>query len=725
MALSWSSILAFRIPDTGTDQGTWGTTTNNHLKMIEKAMMRYSTFSITSSTTGLSWDSGTSTATWTLPTPSAAHDDANPAGYTRSAYLELTGSHTGTITLVIAGAAAATVVDRKYYIKNSTNQSIVFKNSSAGSASSFTLEATRVCEIICRSGTTDVIFPLNNLLIQDAKILGTTNVVTLTGTGTATLPTIVNSTAITMSGTYKIDCDSYLGNNNNAIGLDAGNLVAGIDNTLIGSSTGKLIVNGSSNVMVGNNIAGTALSSTTASNNVVLGNNAAANAGVLSDSVIIGNDACRHNLLATASASSCVAIGSNAAKNQTLGSGSVVIGSGVCGLATSSIGARSILIGESVSYAGITGVNNIVIGTSNVTYSVITGDSNVIIGRQAGDAVTSGQYNVIMGRNTGTALTTGSSNVIIGDEAGLAALGAGTNVLIGYQAGDAVTSGNSNVYVGPGAGGGSTTGSNNIGIGLSNLTAAVTGDDNIVIGNGSATGITSGANNIVLGEGAATSITTGINNIIIGKGANASNGSNQFIIDNALRAQKYLVADLDEGKTLFNSYDADEYGLKIWNRDAAYASASLTGIFEVECANNSVVENTYNFIACKHSGDIKFRVSNSGGVYSDSGIYTTGADYADYFEPDESFPYPEIGDTIFVTDDGKIAPANKSNTQLVSSVVAGVISEKPAFVGNSNLLKGVPVGLVGRLKVNKKSPVHPDWIKLRELDSEFDEWLVR
>jgi hypothetical protein len=48
--------------------------------------------------------------------------------------------------------------------------------------------------------------------------------------------------------------------------------------------------------------------------------------------------------------------------------------------------------------------------------------------------------------------------------------------------------------------------------------------------------------------------------------------------------------------------------------------------------------------------------------------------------------------------------------------VIGVVSERPAVIGDQKLLEagGVPVGLIGKLRVNPGCPVNPRWKLLKD-----------
>jgi len=80
---------------------------------------------------------------------------------------------------------------------------------------------------------------------------------------------------------------------------------------------------------------------------------------------------------------------------------------------------------------------------------------------------------------------------------------------------------------------------------------------------------------------------------------------------------------------------------------------------------------------------------------------------------------------VVLTKDGKITGALKNNIQLSSTAIIGVVSERPSITGGYKTTNSVPIGLVGRLKVSKQSPVHPNWKKTKNIDSNFDEWLVK
>lgn len=129
-------------------------------------------------------------------------------------------------------------------------------------------------------------------------------------------------------------------------------------------------------------------------------------------------------------------------------------------------------------------------------------------------------------------------------------------------------------------------------------------------------------------------------------------------------------------------------------------------------ANNTTTNAVY--ISTTAGGAI-WRVSTAGATFADGSYSSSGADYS------EAFLYtgvqPQPGDTVTLDGD-KVRLATQGDE------VIGVISEKPAFIGDQRLVDqgGVVVGLVGKLKVNPGCPVDSRW---RLLDATNNIYLVR
>lgn len=108
-----------------------------------------------------------------------------------------------------------------------------------------------------------------------------------------------------------------------------------------------------------------------------------------------------------------------------------------------------------------------------------------------------------------------------------------------------------------------------------------------------------------------------------------------------------------------------------------------------------------------NSGGAAWRVDLSGSTFADGAYSSAGADYAEAFLYEGAKPEP--GDTVALVGE-KVKKADDFDE------VIGVVSEKPAVVGDQKLLEagGVPVGLIGKLRVNPGCPVNPRWKLLKD-----------
>jgi len=97
-----------------------------------------------------------------------------------------------------------------------------------------------------------------------------------------------------------------------------------------------------------------------------------------------------------------------------------------------------------------------------------------------------------------------------------------------------------------------------------------------------------------------------------------------------------------------------------------------------------------------------WRVRGDGATFADGAYSGSGADYAEAFlftgeEPQPGDPVALDGDRVRIAVEG--------------DDIIGVVSERACAIGDAKLLEqgGVPVGLVGKLRVNPGRPLHPSW----------------
>jgi hypothetical protein len=184
------------------------------------------------------------------------------------------------------------------------------------------------------------------------------------------------STFVGYAAGFGNDGSPLTGNNNTAVGYQAGGLLQGgaSENVLVGAYAGDAITTGSENVCVGLGAGG---GITTGTRNTCIGDDAG-------------------NVITTAT--------------------------------------RSIAIGHlAMGVTAVTGTGNVAIGFQT-GYAMLAGAENVMIGEYAGNAITSGSRNTCVGINSGKATTTAVDNVFLGTQAGTYEVGTTTgsyNTIVG------------------------------------------------------------------------------------------------------------------------------------------------------------------------------------------------------------------------------------------------------------------------------------------------------
>jgi len=132
---------------------------------------------------------------------------------------------------------------------------------------------------------------------------------------------------------------------------------------------------------------------------------------------------------------------------------------------------------------------------------------------------TAGTSNFVAGVNAGNTIESGGNyNVCVGDEAGTAITTGDNNVFIGYAAGDNMSTGSGNTHVGKDAGTDQTTASDNTLIGTSAGANITDGPYNTLVGNLVGDDVTSGTYMTMIGYNLAASAADGENQIVLGQG---------------------------------------------------------------------------------------------------------------------------------------------------------------------------------------------------------------
>lgn len=435
----------------------------------------------------------------------------------------------------------------------------------------------------------------------------------------------VNGAVNDYIGDYSIIIGHNIGNNfsgaahrNILMGLDTGQSITGIDDTvMIGSYVGQKTP-GTGSVLIGKG----AGQYTTGTTNTIIGYNSGVGVDTVSD---FGG---------------VVIVGNGSGNAITTGDGSTILGEGA---GTAITTGDAIIIGQGAGIGLTTGVDNIAIGRNSSQYTQ-TGNNNVVIGEQCARGV-SGQTNTFArgvyigyraGYNSGlTAAVTTADIVAIGNNAAAnatgnntVALGQGTclnvtgleNIGIGNDALNAIStilpmSGDNNIGIGSQAGNNISSGTDNIAMGdaalLGDGTAGVTGSHNICLGNLSGNDISTGSNNILLGNGTGDLINTGFQNIcigintgnilltgdsntLIGTSANASTSSDQnsIALGNSAVGQGSNTAIIGNSSvTACYFYDATGWSVPSDIRDKTNVKAIDFGLDFI----NNLDIITYNF----------------------------------------------------------------------------------------------------------------------------------
>ena len=217
------------------------------------------------------------------------------------------------------------------------------------------------------------------------------------------------------------------------------------------------------------------------------------------------------------------ASGDDAAVGYTSTEGLILTGQGSTGDVTVKNDADAVVMQVPTGTTGVDFKGNI--------FTTTAGTSNFVAGVNAGNTIESGgNYNVCVGDEAGTAVTTGDANIYIGFQAGDAATTGGDNVAIGYDALTTMSTAASNTVVGAYAGDAINTGHQNSLIGHQAGTDLTTGAQNTFLGKNAGDDVTDGAENTLVGFNAAahsTALTTGDFNVHLGIYTSASSADAQ------------------------------------------------------------------------------------------------------------------------------------------------------------------------------------------------------
>jgi hypothetical protein len=295
--------------------------------------------------------------------------------------------------------------------------------------------------------------------------------------------TAVNSVAVGAGSLVNITT----GGSNTAVGAGGvgAAITTGASNVAIGTQALSVLTTGANNVAIGVN---SMLYPTTAANNVAIGASALTSSTTVglrltgTGNVAVGSTTL-NSLQTTASFNT--AIGNEALRSATVVARNVAIGAGALRNHTTPgaanlLNSGNVAVGDSAAWSLTTGISNIAIGTFAMPLST-TGSWNTVVGDSALFFQTTGSSNVAIGkwalRGASTVGLTGSNNVGVGTNA-LTAIRttAANNTGIGAGVLGALTTANGNVGIGSQAGGNNQTNSNKLYIANTAAAALIHGD---------------------------------------------------------------------------------------------------------------------------------------------------------------------------------------------------------------------------------------------------------
>ena len=391
MASTYTTNTGIELIATGEQSGTWGSTTNTNLQIIDRLTNGVGAITL----------SGT---THTLTTSDGTLSDG------QYAVLVFGGTPSGTNTVTISPNDQ----NKLYVVKNNYGESVVLTQGSGGNvtvadgksaivyadgagASAAVVDVTSTFPFV---KTSDI---GSTVLAYDSNLQSFVTAFTLpTSDGTTGQVLQTNG-----SGTLSFTTVSSVG--------DVVGPASATDNgiALFDGTTGKLLQDSASQdgVIHGHTI-GRGNGGT--SSNVVFGASAGAAITSAGNCVLVGANAGA----AITSAANCVLVGFNAGDAITSGLNNTALGSGA--LSTVTTGTHNTAIGSSsMANAGTSAAENI--GVGYATLASATGSQNVGIGYASlSDSSFSGQGNVAIGYFAGLGIETGSSNVCVGTSAGTA-----------------------------------------------------------------------------------------------------------------------------------------------------------------------------------------------------------------------------------------------------------------------------------------------------------------
>ena len=440
MASSYTTSYGIEKIGSGEQAGTWGTTTNHNLDLLDRI----------AAYTSVALSGTTHTLTVREASPGSGTENLQDGMYR---VIKFTGALGANNTVTIA--------------PNTTKAYFIIENATTDSGSSGPYS------VILSQGSGA------NITVQNGK-----NVIVYcdgAGSGAAVVDALADLQIGTLevTGAAAIDGGLAVTGNVTATGtVEPAGDTAASDNAAIGYTSAEGLIltgQGSTNdVTIKNDADADVLEIPTGTTNVTV-------VGDITTS-------------ATLNATGDTAAGDDAAIGYTSTEGLILTGQGSTGDVTVKNDADAAVIQIPTGTTGVDFKGNMfttTAGTSNFVAGVNAGNTiesggnyNVCVGDEAGTAITTGDNNVFIGYAAGDNMSTGSGNTHVGKDAGTDQTTASDNTLIGTSAGANITDGPYNTLVGNLVGDDVTSGTYMTMIGYNLAASAADGENQIVLGQG-------------------------------------------------------------------------------------------------------------------------------------------------------------------------------------------------------------------------------------------------
>lgn len=397
MASTYTTNTGIELIATGEQSGTWGTTTNTNLQIIDRLTNGVGAIAL----------SGT---THTLTTTDGTLSDG------QFAVLVFGGSPSGTNTVTISPNDQ----DKVYIVKNNSGESVVLTQGSGGNVT--IADGKSALVYADGAGAGAAVVDVTATFVPPGALLAANNLSDLANAGTArtnlgvaigtdvlaydanlqsfvttfTLPTTdgSNGQVLTTNGSGTLSLQDAAGGSGDVVGP-----ASATDNgiALFDGTTGKLLQNSSGqDGLIHGLTVGRGASSL--SNNTVLG----ASAG---SAITTGDD----NTF----------LGSQAGISITTGGNNVAVGRQSFTASVGATGSQNVAVGWQSLVFGTTGDSNVAIGRAMIGSS-LSGNANIGIGPLALQTLSSGSNNIAIGSSAGTSsspfnITTSSDRIVLGD----------------------------------------------------------------------------------------------------------------------------------------------------------------------------------------------------------------------------------------------------------------------------------------------------------------------